>query len=188
MSKTKWSRRDFLATGGAVAACVCGTCRGARGAVVATSATEAQPALVAACGIYCGACPALVASLKAKTHSDLKCLGCWSPKKPSPYAPKCAVRKCAKSKNLKSCGECKDYPCKLIPPLFNDKPKYGLREKYLNDVRDQGLEPWLAEQKQRWICGKCGKTFAYGDKQCPSCGGKIFTDAEEFAAFKQKKS
>ena len=187
MSKQNLSRREFLATGGAVAAGVWCTCRGARGAV-ASSSSDTQPALVAACGIYCGACPALIASLKAKTHSDIKCLGCWSTKKPSPYAPKCVVRKCAQTKHVQSCGECKEYPCQLIPPLINDKPKYGLREKNLNAVHDQGLEPWLAGQKKRWTCEKCGKSFGYGDKQCPACGGQILTDATEFAEFKKKKT
>jgi len=185
MNKMNLSRRQFLATGGAVAACACCPCRVARGAVVATPAADLQPSLVAACGIYCGACPAQIASLKAKTHSEVKCLGCWNQKHPSAYAPKCAVRKCAKLKHVQSCGACQSYPCNLIAPLFNDKPKYGLREKYLNAVRDQGLEPWLADQKKRWTCGKCGKSFGYGDKQCPACGGQILTDAEEFAEFKK---
>ncbi len=188
MNKTNLSRRQFFTTGGAFAACACCPCFVVRGAVVAAPAADAQPSLVAACGIYCGACPALITSLKARTHSDIKCLGCWSPKKPSSYAPKCAVRTCAKLKKIQSCGECPSYPCPLIPPLFNDKPKYGLREKNLNAVRDRGLAPWLAGQKQRWTCEKCGKTFAYGDKQCPSCGGQILTDATEFAEFKKKKT
>ncbi len=187
MNKAGWSRRQFFVTGSAAVVCACCTCRVARGAVA--PAADAQPALVAACGIYCGACPALGASLKAGAkRSDIKCLGCWNPKHAPSYAPKCAVRKCAKLKKVQSCGQCKDYPCKLIPPLFNDKPKYGLREKNLNAVRDQGLEVWLADQKKRWTCGTCGKGFGYGDKQCPSCSGKILTDAEEFAAFKQKKT
>ena len=189
MSKTNLSRRQFLATSSAVAACACCPCFVARGAVVAAPVADLQPSLVAACGIYCGACPAQIASLKAGAkQSDIKCLGCWNQKHAPAYAPKCAVRKCAKLKKLQSCGQCKEYPCKLIPPLFNDKPKYGLREKNLNAVRDQGLDIWLAEQKKRWTCEKCGKSFGYGDKQCPACGGKIFTDAEEFAAFKQKKT
>ena len=189
MSQTKLSRRQFLAAGGAVAACVCCPCSGARGAVAAAPAADLQPSLVSACGIYCGACLALSASLKAaKNHGEIKCLGCWNQQHPSAYAPKCAVRKCAQAKHVQSCGECKDYPCPLIAPLFNDKPKYGLREKTLNAVHAQGLAPWLAGQKQRWTCAKCGQSFGYGDKQCPACGGKVLTDAEEFAEFKKFKA
>jgi len=183
MNKKSLSRRQFLVTSGTAAAGICCPCLTARGAI------GAQPALVAACGIYCGACPALISSLKAaQNHGAVKCFGCWNQKHPPSHAGKCAVRKCAQTKKVQSCGQCQSYPCKLIAPLFNDKPKYGLREKYLNAVRDQGLDVWLADQKKRWTCQKCGKGFGYGDKQCPSCGEKIFTDAEEFVAFQQKKA
>lgn len=189
MSQAQLSRRQFLAAGGAAAACACCPCLVARGATATPPAADLQPSLVAACGIYCGACPAQSASLKAiQTHGDIKCLGCWNQKHSPAYAPKCAVRKCAQARKIQSCGQCKDYPCALLPPLFNDKPKYGLREKNLNAVRDRGLDAWLADQKQRWTCTKCGKSFGYGDKQCPACGGKILTDTEEFTVFKQKKA
>lgn len=181
------SRREFLAAGGVAAACICCPGRQARGAVKPPSAAGLEPSLVSACGIYCGACPAMMASTKPgiKT-SEIKCLGCWNTKHEPGHASKCEVRKCAKRNNVRSCGQCRSYPCKLIPPLFNEKPKYGLREKNLNEVRDRGLEAWLASQKKRWTCPACGKPFGHGATSCPSCGGRVLTDAEEFAAFKQR--
>ena len=38
--------------------------------------------------------------------------------------------------------------------------------------------------KTRWTCPTCQTPFGYGMKTCGQCGGKIVTDAEEFAAFK----
>ena len=179
------ARRAFLgaagkaAVGVAAGRCLCGE---------ACAATGADACVDAICGIYCGACPALMASKDAKTAAEVKCLGCRSTKKIPGYAPKCDVRKCAKSKMLQSCGLCKSYPCDKIKAFFNETPKYGLREKYLNTVRDKGLPSWLEEMKTRWTCKTCGAAFGYGDKACRKCGGKIYTDAEEFAEFKKTKA
>ena len=172
-------RRTFLGVlGGAACGCVCGA---------ACAATGDGACVDAICGIYCGACPALLAGQTAKTAADIKCLGCRSAKKTSGYAPKCEVRKCAGAKQLQSCGLCKSYPCDKIQAMFNETPKYGLREKYLNAVRDKGLPAWLAEMKTRWACKKCGEPFGYGMTACKKCGEKVWSDAEEFAEFKKAK-
>ena len=174
------ARRTFLGTiGGAACGCLCGE------ACAATGGDACEDAI---CGIYCGACPALLAAKEAKTPADVKCLGCRSTKKTPGYAPKCEVRKCAKAKQLQSCGLCKQYPCDKITAFFNETPKYGLREKYLNTVRDKGLTAWLDEMKARWTCKKCGAPFGYGMKACKQCGEKVWSDAEEFADFKRLKA
>lgn len=175
------ARRGFLGVaGGAACGCLCATA----GAQTAGS----QVCLDAVCGIYCGACPALLSSQAAKTAAEVKCLGCRSTKKTPGYAPKCEVRKCAASKQLSSCGLCKSYPCATIRAMFNETPKYGLREKYLNAVRDKGLAVWLVEMKARWTCKACGAAFGYGMSACQKCGAKVWSDADEFAAFKQAKT
>ena len=184
MKRSELSRRQFFGRAGkavvAVAACkwMCGE---------ACAASSADGCVDAICGIYCGACPAFLESVGAKKSSEIKCLGCRSTKKMPGYAPKCEVRKCAKSKNLQSCGQCKQYPCDKIKKFFNETPKYGLREKYLNTVRDKGLQSWLEEMKTRWTCPKCQTPFGYGMKTCKKCNEKIFSDAEEFDEFKKNK-
>ena len=94
---------------------------------------------------------------------------------------------CAQSLKLPSCGLCKRYPCDKIKAFFNETPKYGLREKYLNAVRDKGLPAWLAEMKTRWTCKKCGAAFGYCMTTCKTCGAKVWSDADEFAEFKKTK-
>lgn len=173
------ARRTFLGTvGGAACGCLCGE---------ACAATGGDACVDAICGIYCGACPALLAAKEAKTPAEVKCLGCRSTKKTPGYAPKCEVRKCAKAKQLQSCGLCQHYPCAKIKAFFNETPKYGLREKCLNTVRDKGLAAWLDEMKTRWTCKKCGAPFGYGMTACKKCGEKVWSDAEEFAEFKNTK-
>jgi hypothetical protein len=178
------SRRHFLGTTGK-AAIVVTACKWTCGEACAAAPSDA--CVDAICGIYCGACPALVEGTISKKSSDIKCLGCRSTKKAPGYAPKCEVRKCAKSKQLQSCGLCKSYPCDKIKAFFNDKPKYGLREKYLNTVRDKGLKAWLEEMKTRWTCQKCQTPFGYGMKTCKKCGEKVYSDEEEFDEFKKGK-
>ena len=185
MKRKSLSRREFLgATGKAVVAVA--ACKWTCGEACAANASDA--CLDAICGIYCAACPALMESLSAKKSSDVKCLGCKSTKKPSVYGPKCEVKKCAKAKQVQSCGLCKQYPCEKIQKFFNDTPKYGLREKYLNMVRDKGLKAWLDEMKTRWACAKCQTPFGYAMKTCKKCGEKIYSDAEEFEEFKKEKA
>ena len=183
MSKPCLSRRQFLGTTSKAALTVA-TCQWMSGTADGV-ATSSDACLCAICGIYCGACPALISTLKATKSVDKKCLGCSSPKKPSPYAPKCEVRKCARLKKLESCGLCQSYPCAKIKGFFTDKPKYGLREKNLNTIKEKGVAAWLDEQKARWTCPKCQTVFGYGDTTCPKCGAKIYSDAEEFAEFKK---
>jgi len=182
MKRDGIERRTFLgALGCAACGCLCGN--------EACAAADIEGACVdAICGIYCGACPALMASREAKTPADIQCLGCRSTKKMPGYAPQCEVRKCANARALQSCGLCKDYPCGKIKDMFNETPKYGLREKYLNAVRDKGLPAWLAEMKTRWTCKKCGTPFGYGMTACKKCGEKVWSDAEEFAEFKKAKT
>lgn len=178
--KAGLSRRQFLVTTGkavvAVAAYkwMCGE---------ACAAALPNACVGAVCGIYCGACSALMKSVA----SDIKCLGCRSTQKPPSYAPQCAVRQCAATKQVQSCGLCKDYPCEKIKAFFTDQPKYGLREKNLNTIRDKGLPAWLQEQKARWACQNCKTPFGYGARDCQNCGEKIYSDAEEFEAFRKQK-
>ncbi len=179
MKPTAMARRTFLeaAAGAAMSRCLCGE------ACAATTGRDVCDAAV--CGIYCGACPAVLSSKRAKTPSEVNCLGCRSREKTPGYAPKCEVRKCAAAQALDSCGLCKQYPCDKIRAFFNETPKYGLREKYLNAVRDKGVSGWLADMRKRWACPACGAAFGYGMTACPSCGAKVWSDAEEFAAFKR---
>jgi len=175
------TRRQFLGSTGKAVVCVC-----AARCLLADAATDESPD--AYCGLYCGACSALLNSKKAKRQADVKCLGCKSAQKPPPYRTKCAVRKCAIEKKVVSCGVCKEYPCAKFNTLRGDKPKYGLREKYLNEIRANGHAKWLADMKTRWTCAKCSTPFAYDMATCPKCGAKVYSDAEEFEAYKQTKA
>lgn len=57
----------------------------------------ADPALVAACGLYCGAC---------KKHLSGHCPGCAGNEK----ASWCKVRSCCREKGIAHCGACAEHP------------------------------------------------------------------------------
>jgi len=175
------SRRQFLDATGKVVFCAC-----AAHCLLTDAAAEETPD--AYCGLYCGACSALLNSKKAKRQADVKCLGCKSAQKPPAYRNKCAVRKCAIEKKVVSCGACQEYPCPKFASLNSGKPKYGLREKYLNEIRKNGHAKWLADMKTRWTCAKCRTTFGYDMTACPKCAEKVCSDAEELEAYNQSKA
>ncbi|HSA32717.1 MAG TPA: DUF3795 domain-containing protein [bacterium] len=56
----------------------------------------ADKALVARCGLYCGACRSYLAE---------KCPGCDANEK----ASWCGIRKCTKERGIASCADCKDF-------------------------------------------------------------------------------
>lgn len=58
---------------------------------------EAKPELVAACGLYCGACRAYLKG---------RCPGCRENAK----ATWCKIRSCCQERRIETCAECLEYP------------------------------------------------------------------------------
>ena len=57
--------------------------------------------LLGKCGFYCGACP---------TYINKECGGCVD----AHTEGDCFSRDCVMRKELKFCGECKEFPCDMI--------------------------------------------------------------------------
>jgi len=145
--------------------------------------------LVAYCGLYCGLCSghgripklaaALVATLKqdeydrwglgsAEDRAFWKRLNKMTKTDPDKCcrtgkcgAGFCAIRKCAKRRNVRVCPECEDYPCKRIHTLAASEATL------LHDggqIRKVGLDKWIAQQEQRTEAG-----FCYSDVRCLPC-------------------
>ena len=71
--------------------------------------------------------------------------------------PACAVRACAKEKNIEACALCADYPCDKFERFFEGYPIL----KHDNAVlREQGLEAWAKLQDERQAKG-----FTYKDNK-----------------------
>lgn len=71
--------------------------------------------------------------------------------------PNCAVRLCAKEKNIEMCALCDSYPCKHFDAFFEGYPIL----KHDNALmRDKGLEEWAKLQDARRTRG-----FTYSEEK-----------------------
>jgi len=69
--------------------------------------------------------------------------------------PGCAVRICAKEKNVEMCAMCERYPCEQFTRFFEG---YPVLEHDNALLREQGIDVWLKLQEKRRVSG-----FIYTD-------------------------
>jgi hypothetical protein len=155
--------------------------------------------LAAACGTFCGACPAYLAKhgeddqikLRLQKQSSsapvkaqkgippsnwmdgLLCDGCLSSGTLAPHCQNCAIRKCAADKQDDSrCANCEKLPCHRITFLIN-MGRYLHRKEYLPNLkklREMGVEAWVKYEEERWRCPECGLPVSWYDAECIGCG------------------
>jgi predicted RNA-binding Zn-ribbon protein involved in translation (DUF1610 family) len=140
--------------------------------------------LDAYCGLYCGACPMMLAHQNGELEAfaerigrkpeDVRCFGCKSDKVAS-FCATCELRQCAGSKGFDSCFRCEELPCDPFVAFRDDEqwPYHAAVPKNLERIQQTGVEVWLEEQDARWRCPKCGTRFAWQDEECKSCGEKV---------------
>jgi hypothetical protein len=76
-------------------------------------------------------------------------------------APNCAIRICAKAREVEVCALCPDYPCEKIKTFAQSEPLL------LHDgerIQKVGLAQWVEEQVARKQAG-----FDYGRVRCLPC-------------------
>ena len=71
--------------------------------------------------------------------------------------PGCAVRKCAKEKNIAMCALCDCYPCALFDSYFEG---YPILRHDNSTLREKGMEVWAKLQDERQTKG-----FTYADEK-----------------------
>jgi hypothetical protein len=155
--------------------------------------------LAAACGTYCGACPAYLAkhgedeqirekrqkrssagpakALKGIPPSNwmdgLLCDGCLSGGKLAGHCQRCNIRLCAADKQDDSrCSDCGELPCYPITNLIN-MGNYLHRKEYLPNlekIREMGVQKWVQYEEERWRCPRCGLPMSWYDAECIGCG------------------
>jgi hypothetical protein len=128
------------------------------------------------CGLFCGACPVLVATretggLDAEGGKKLECSGCRSESTP-PWCAECGLKSCARERRLDFCGQCGEYPCAKFVS-FRDDPRYpyhGECPEYLSAISEKGWRAWLSDMEGKWTCPDCGRPAAWWDETCQACG------------------
>ena len=108
---------------------------------------------MAFCGFDCARCPMYEATVnddaelkralierystgeKRLTEKDIFCLGCRAEKRYlHPYCEECDIRRCAGEHGVSvNCGECAEYPCKMIASRI---PEDGESRKNMDAIRD----------------------------------------------------
>jgi hypothetical protein len=125
------------------------------------------------CGLYCGACPIMLAT-KAGTGTE-RCYGCKS-EQPTGYCAVCGIKACAQAKGYAFCYECADLStCELIQK-FKDAPEWPYQQAILTNmemIRCEGLAQWQEAQDKRWRCTNCGASHSWWDTICPQCGQPV---------------
>lgn len=142
--------------------------------------------LLAACGLYCGACYHYRASFPDGQHllhpefrgsrplEGFACQGCRSDRLYiHPGCAECQIRACTDQKGIVHCGQCDEFPCaRLIAFQTDGRAHHRPILEQLEDIKRKGIAQWLADQAARWTCA-CGQPFSWYETECQKCGSSI---------------
>ena len=140
------------------------------------SKVSKKDALLGYCGLYCGGCPSYQNTKNYKPIDYKKekkyesCEGCNSGFLAS-WCAQCEIKDCARSKNIRVCLDCNEFPCEKMASFINDKkyPYHKEVEAKMKSYKELGLEKWLAEQEKEYTCKNCGTEFNFFQKTCENC-------------------
>jgi hypothetical protein len=76
---------------------------------------------------------------------DMASIGICAPCKEGGGDPGCAIRICAKEKNVEMCALCDEYPCEK----FNTSQAFSIYKEDNALLREQGMEAWAKLQDER---------------------------------------
>lgn len=141
------------------------------------------------CGLYCGACEALLATRRDEVEDlarrldleveDLRCGGCISDVI-SKWCRDCHIRECALSREVDYCFECPDHPCDDLLSFAADRHSHhSVVLVNLEGMKNRGVDAWLREQESRWSCPGCGRPHSWYDQSCPACGADLYSCVDE---------
>ncbi len=131
------------------------------------------------CGLYCGACPYMVATETGTTaelaerfskhEEEVVCTGCKSHGHDD-----CEFHTCEKSKDIETCAECDSCPCDKVLSMSKDEWEHHSEViGNLNRIKVIGRAAWLMEQYEKWKCRKCGERTEWYQKTCKKCGEQL---------------
>lgn len=124
--------------------------------------------LIAPCGMNCAIC---LGYLRDKN----KCYGCRTPMPDKPKSrSQCRIKNCELLKKAASkfCYECEKYPCTRLKQLdkrYRTKYLMSMIEN-LENIKKFGLDQFVRNEHDRWLCKKCGGTICVHRGYCLNCG------------------
>ena len=130
--------------------------------------------LIAPCGMNCRLCLGYI-------REKNRCPGCRvinnQDSQKSKYRNKCRIKNCeqiAKGK-VKYCSDnCDCYPCARLKQLDKRyRTRYGMSMiNNLKMINELGIRHFIQNEKEKWICPKCGEMICVHRPTCLSCGHK----------------
>ena len=131
--------------------------------------------LVAPCGINCAVCAAFLSYTHGGWQKGIRipqCPGCLPRPKSCAYFKKWCAR--LGTGRLRFCHECQDFPCSHLKAMDG---RYRARYRTspvenLEHIRDRGMRSFLASQRRKWRCPRCGGLISVHNGLCFSCDQK----------------
>ena len=131
------------------------------------SISSEEKQLIAPCGMNCGIC---YAHLREKN----KCFGCNSAHGNKPKSClNCSIKNCEHLKISPSgfCYDCEKFPCTRLKQLdkrYRTKYRMSMIEN-LNKIKTLGINKFLKEENEKWICPFCGSGLTCHYEVCLNC-------------------
>ena len=156
---------------------------------------EINPDYIAPCGLYCGVCAILYATLENNLKFKERLLGVYKGKLPNSenlsvedihckgclsdelfyFCRECAIKDCTTKKGYTGCHECKDFPCKLIEEFSIPLGKKVML-RAIPYWREVGTEKWIRDEEARYVCPECGQKLFRGANRCNKCKTPVDLD------------
>lgn len=128
-----------------------------------------EPVMFAPCGMNCLVC------YKHCYHKK-PCAGCLESDRGKPeHCRKCRIKECVTERQSAYCFACSEYPCKQIKKL---EKSYNIRyhTSLMGNsqiVKEQGMDEFLAQQKEKYAYPECGGIISVHDAECSECQRKV---------------
>ncbi len=121
--------------------------------------------LVAPCGMNCGLC------IGFQRTKD-RCPGCDRfEERAGCTTTRCVVRRC-RERAGRFCTGCPRFPCARLRRLdLRYRTRYGMSPlENLAAIQAGGIRAFVAAERERWACERCGSLLTVHRAACPSCG------------------
>lgn len=133
---------------------------------------EINESMISPCGMNCALCSGYQ---RTKNH----CPGCKNivGDEGLCHPRTCSITVCDQhvGKETLYCYECDKFPCKRMRALdLRYKTKYHMSMiANLEYIKQNGMEAFLKEQKNRWTCEVCHETMCVHKHCCQNCNNPI---------------
>ncbi|NTU89259.1 MAG: DUF3795 domain-containing protein [Actinobacteria bacterium] len=127
-----------------------------------------EASMIAPCGMNCGICIHFLSEKRS-------CNGCNGDDSNKPeHCIVCEIKKCTllNESGKHFCFECDEYSCEHLKAQDeHERNVYGFSLiENLESIRDLGIDPFLATERDRWRCEECGGLISVYSEKCIFCG------------------